>query len=77
MNLKKYTKAFKKVPSFWWDFNRDTTEIIVESDDDKFPVIARYKIKGKYADKEIEMAEKYIEDLKAGRKTPKQIKETK
>lgn len=30
----------KKVPSFWWDMEGD--EIIVESDCDKFPVVARF-----------------------------------
>jgi len=32
----------KKVPSFWWDFNGDD-EIIVESDNDKYPVVGIFK----------------------------------
>lgn len=32
----------KKVPSYWWDFGGDN-EIIVESDSDKYPVVARFK----------------------------------
>lgn len=31
----------KKVPSFWWDFEGDS-EVIVESDSAKYPVVARF-----------------------------------
>ena len=31
-----------KVPSYWWDF-ADEYEIVVESDSDKYPVVARFK----------------------------------
>jgi hypothetical protein len=29
----------KKIPSYWWDFEGEN-KIIVESDDDRFPVVA-------------------------------------
>lgn len=32
----------KKVPSYWWDMEGND-EVIVESDDDRFPVVARFK----------------------------------
>lgn len=32
----------KKVPSYWWEFEGDN-KIIVESDSDKYPVVARFK----------------------------------
>jgi hypothetical protein len=63
----------KKVPSFWWDFG--DSEIIVESDSGKYPVVARFEFNPKdgqgCAMEAIEKAEKYIGDLKAGRETPK------
>lgn len=83
----------KKVPSYWWDFE-DGNEVIVESDDDRFPVVGRFKYDPKggeetrgetrkamralglgtkigCAAKAIEQAERLIEDLDAGRATPK------
>lgn len=36
------TKTKKRVPSFWWDLEGED-EVIVESDDDRFPVVARFK----------------------------------
>ena len=32
----------KSVPEFWWDFRNDDA-IIVESDDDKYPIITEFK----------------------------------
>ena len=32
----------KKVPTYWWEFGSNN-EIIVESDSDKYPVVARFK----------------------------------
>ena len=32
----------KKVPKYWWDLAKNN-EVIVESDSDKFPVVARFK----------------------------------
>lgn len=56
----------KKVPKFWWDYHGDF--IRVESDDDKYPTVAIYPLVHRYADDEISMAEKLIEDLNSGRK---------
>ena len=57
----------KRVPSFWWDFDKNM-DIIVESDDDNYPIVGKFYVKGKYADEEIDKAFKYISDLNAGRK---------
>ena len=32
----------KKIPSYWWDFEGDN-KIIVESDNNKYPIVARFK----------------------------------
>lgn len=61
----------KKIPHYWWDFSEKF--IIVESDSDKYPVVARFEFES-LADKAIELAEKYISDLNAGRVTPVNIK---
>ena len=67
-------RKVKKVPRFWWDFDRDGV-VIVESDMDKYPVVARFQYHPKdgfgCAEKAIERAEKYIEDLNAGRIVPR------
>jgi len=78
---------------YWWDIEGDT--VIVESDDDRFPVVAIFEydpnkdgelsynkawadalgvevpFRMGQASSAVEKAEKYIEDLKAGRVTPK------
>ena len=69
-------KDYKKIPSYWWDFNGDDNEIIVESDHWKFPIVGRFKFiendyGDRFADKAIEQVEKLIQDLQAGRVTPK------
>ena len=56
----------KRVPSFWWDFEKNS--VVVESDDKEYPTIAIYPLVNEFADEEIEMAEKLIEDLNSGRK---------
>lgn len=61
----------KRVPSFWWDFTINTDAIIVESDEPQYPVLAKWAI-GKDAMPQIEMAEKLISDLRAGRISLKQ-----
>ncbi len=35
-------RGHKRVPFYWWDFGK-AGEVIVESDDDRFPVVARFK----------------------------------
>ena len=46
--------GYKKIPHYWWDFNRDTDQILVESDHPKFPVVGRFIIEGDSAEKEID-----------------------
>lgn len=64
----------KRVPSFWWDFEGED-EIVVESDSDKYPIVARFKYNPKdgigCAGSAISRADAYIEDLKAGRVIPR------
>jgi hypothetical protein len=57
----------KVVPSFWWDFANGTKEIIVESDSDAYPVLARISIPdNESGDEYIEKAEKIITALNRG-----------
>lgn len=64
----KYNKKIKKLPSFWWDFkhykNPDAMTIIVQSDDDEFPFLGERPAN----EMNIESAEKFISELKSGRK---------
>jgi hypothetical protein len=63
----------KCVPDFWWDFAHNPSAVIVESSDDRHPVIARFPlVDGVDAEPLIEKATSLIEDLKAGRVTQKQ-----
>ena len=64
-------KMSNNVPSYWWDFG-SKYNIIVESDNDKYPVLGifSYDPNG-FADKAIEKATKLIDDLESGRITPK------
>jgi len=66
----KTTRAYKKVPNYWWDFE-DLKNVIIESDDDRYPVVARFSVKGVDASREIDMADKLIDDLNCGRITIK------
>ncbi len=55
----------KRVPSFWYDYSAPATmPIIVESDDQKYPVIARFYDS---PDRAMRAAWNLIQDLKAGR----------
>lgn len=55
----------KRVPSFWYDHSAPaTTPIIVESDDPKYPIIARFYDSPNRA---MCAAWDLIQDLKAGR----------
>lgn len=59
-------KSKKKIPSFWWDFD-GTTAIRVESDNDKYPVLAVFDFFNGDAVSAIRRAEKVINDLNTGR----------
>lgn len=61
----KKTKAYKKVPSFWWDLEDDNL-VIVESDDPKNKLVAVWKHPENDASKQIEEAEKLILKLNTG-----------
>lgn len=64
----------KKVPDYWWDFEGD--DIIVESDDDRFPVVGKFPINGNEqgsAVPAIASAEALIVELKSGRANPKKL----
>jgi hypothetical protein len=55
----------KRVPSFWYDYSAPATmPIIVESDDPKYPLIAKF-----YGSPDSAMCEAWnlIQDMKAGR----------
>jgi len=67
---------YKKVPAYWWDFKwvgKNIKSIIVESNHEKYPILAEYPIRGAYAIEEIACAEKLISDLTAGRISPKNL----
>ena len=63
----------KCVPDFWWDFSDNATAIVVESSDDRHPVVTKFPlVEGVSAEPIIEKATTLIEDLRAGRITQKQ-----
>jgi hypothetical protein len=59
-------------PDYWWDFNSDTTAIKVETTDPRAGadgVVEVFHLTGTgTAEAQIEMAERLIADLKAGRR---------
>jgi len=59
-------------PKYWWDF-RDSY-IIVESDHDEFPLLAKwYFFNNQEAGHLIDCAEELISDLTAGRTDPRKL----
>lgn len=59
----------KRATKYWWDF-RDYHGIycvIVESTDNKNPIIAKYPVMGESAEPEIGRAEYLISEIKSGR----------
>lgn len=54
------------VPSYWWDFDTNGLEVIVETDDPRVPsgVVRRFTMLG---DATIAAAERMVADLQAGR----------
>lgn len=76
-------KVRKKVPSYWWDFewiDNQMRSIVVQSDDDRFPIVGRFDIKDKSSEEHIIEAENLIRSLEEGRlnarKCYQHIKET-
>lgn len=59
----------KKVPHYWWEFKGEN-KIIVESDNDNFPIVKVFEYI-EDAESAITLAEKLIQDLKSGRKNPR------
>ena len=51
----------KPVPSFWWDFSYGPDAVIVESDDERHPVVASWP---GHSTRNIGRAEKLIKDIK-------------
>ncbi len=69
---------FNEVPSYWWDMedHNGKPHIIVESNDDRFPVVGRFQYdpdSKDAAEPAIKDADKLIEDLKAGRVDPRKL----
>lgn len=63
----------RPAPRYWWDFEHtdDTvTAVIVQSDYPNNDCLARIPIVGDNGDHAISVADKWIADFKAGRKTP-------
>lgn len=61
----KKTRGYKKVPSFWGDFE-DGNLVIVESDDPKHPLISMWRHPKGDATIQIEEEEKLISKLEMG-----------
>lgn len=61
-------KKFKRVPTYFWDM--EGSEIVVRSDKEDFPIVDKFPFIDN-AVTAIDMAEKLIKDLKAGRKVIK------
>jgi hypothetical protein len=62
----------KPVPSYWWDFewiNGKLTGIMIESSDDRFPVVTRLPFTSGWS----KQAEKILDDLRAGRRDPRRF----
>jgi hypothetical protein len=70
----KQEKGKKVIPRYWWKFRWERNKIAwldVKSDNDLYPVVKSYNVENKeHADFEIELAQKLIEDLNAGRIDP-------
>ena len=58
-------KNFNGVPSYWWDFDNDY--VIVESDDPKHPIIARFSKNCVDTQKAVDAAMKLMKDMREGR----------
>ena len=73
MKQKHAGNSYKKVPSYWWDFQNDCAEIVIESDHKNWPILAILSCPGKEnSDGHIQMAVDIIEELKFGRLSHKE-----
>lgn len=67
-----------RTPNYWWDFDADTSAVIVQSNRQGGGELARFTFsndsEARFA---IASAEALIADYKAGRKTPTWSKDTK
>jgi F420-0:gamma-glutamyl ligase-like protein len=56
-------------PDVWWDLeDRDGIHsVIVETTDDRYPILARYIIQGESAEPEIQRAQRLIGEVQSGR----------
>ena len=62
----------KQIPNFWWDFTDNTNSLIIQSDNDKYPIIAKVDLPEGDATNIIEKAERFIRNIVEGRLTIKQ-----
>lgn len=65
---------FNQPPKYWWEFGKEKNTVIVESDDDRFPIVGKFEYDPESVDHSsiaIAKAEKLIDDLTAGRKDPR------
>lgn len=68
----------KQTPKFWWKFDLPRSRIVVESDDPEYPVVKMFSfaLEGN-AKISIDLAQKLIKDLDAGREDYRRLaKET-
>lgn len=69
-------EPMKKIPDMWWDFE-DPNFIIVETTMPDYPIIAKFPFPNNREAGEaapaIAKAEKFMDDLRSGRKTFKEI----
>ena len=73
MKMKHKGNSYKKVPSYWWDFQNDCAEIVIESDHKDWPVLAIIKCPAEEnSDGQIQRAIDIIEELKSGRLSHKE-----
>jgi hypothetical protein len=59
--------SMKREPDYWWDFDKDMN-VIIESDDDRYPIVRKYIYnEEENLDQILPQVEALINDLYAGR----------
>ena len=69
--MQKATRRQSFPPRYWWDY--DGESIIVESDSPKYPIVARFPSTDSII-VAVKQAEDLINNLTAGRVTPKAVR---
>jgi len=62
----------KQIPNFWWDFIDNANTLIVQSDNDIYPIITKIDLPEGDVTNIIEKVEKFIKNIVEGRLTIKQ-----